>query len=98
MAINKGAAAPIITTAFAEFSPCNPERDALLAVNPGVSVKDALEKAQVFLTSVDHLVNSIADQTDDGNAWAAIYLLDMSRAIIQSSVQAILMEEKRNGQ
>lgn len=76
-------------TQFKKFFSCNPNKDALFAVNADIDLGDALETASVFLSSAENVVRDLA-MMNGGNesAFAALYLVQMSRAVVDASIWA----------
>lgn len=59
------------------FCPISPAKDNLLAVNPGVSASDALEMVSAWLYEARNSASA-------SDAFAAFYLIDMAKAVIDS--------------
>ncbi len=76
-------------TRFTKFFSCNPNRDALFAINADVDLDDALEQASTFLCSAEKVVRDLA-MMNGGNesAFAALYLVQMSKALVDASILA----------
>ena len=85
----KGASAPILKTAVTKFFPCNPAQDALFSVNPSVPVEDALGTASCFLASAVGIMQEVALQIDTNEAWAALYLVEMSKGVVDAANKTI---------
>jgi len=84
-------------TTFTKFFSCSPQQDSLFAINGDLSVDNALEQASCFLeASEDTLRALLADSAPDdpiNRAWPALYLIEISSAIVDASIQAIHQEE-----
>ena len=81
-------------TTFTKFFSCNPNQDALFAINGDIDLDDALEQASTFLCAAEKVVRDLA-MMNGGNesAFAALYLVQMSRALVNASANA----ESREG-
>ena len=83
-------------TRFTNFG-CN--RDYLFAVNGGVSAVTALEEAACFLSTATESIRDMAMDLaecggDDHRAWAALYLCEISYAVVEASIGAINHEDR----
>lgn len=92
----QSASAPNRKTAFTKFFSCNPQQDALFAINADISATDALEMASTFLASADGIMNAVAMECDNNSVWAAAYLVEMSKAIVNAAIGAVMREERGN--
>ena len=79
---------PYIKAAYPFFS-CNPEGDALFSVREGVPAIDALEYASTFLSVASATAHNAALSTNDEQSFAAAYLIDMSKAIVDAAIKAM---------
>ncbi|MCC7311092.1 MAG: DUF3077 domain-containing protein [Sulfuritalea sp.] len=81
-------------TQFKKFFSCNPNQDALFAINADIDLDDALEQASTFLSSAEKVVRDLA-MMNGGNesAFAALYLVQMSKALVDASI----LSEAREG-
>lgn len=86
--------APNRKTAFTKFFSCNPQQDALFAVNAGISAADALETASSFLATADNIMNAVAVECDNHSVWSATYLVEISKAIVNAALLAINKENQ----
>lgn len=81
----------VSTPVTQELRFCNigPDGPGLFSVNPGIPLKGALEKAACFQDVAGDLLSAYAMNDDDEAGkegfWAAIYLLEMSKAITHSA-------------
>ena len=75
-------------TRFTKFFSCNPQQDALFAINGGIALDDALEQASTFLCSAEQVVRSLALNGGGESAFAALYLVEISRALVNASILA----------
>ncbi|MEE1923548.1 DUF3077 domain-containing protein [Pseudomonas sp. 148P] len=75
---------PVITTAgTATFSKCTAVSAPLFRVNPGVPCADALAQASVLMDCINRLtLLGGADTADGAPVWAAHYLGEQVKAII----------------
>lgn len=80
-------------TRFTKFFSCNADGDALFAVNGDIDSYDALEQASTFLSAAEQVVRDLA-MMNGGNesAFAALYLVEISRALVNASVKSEAME------
>ena len=74
-------------------------RDYLFAVNGGVGAADALEEAACFLSTATESVRDLAAELaesgeQDHRAWAALYLCEISYAVVNASISAINKDER----
>lgn len=67
------------------FFPCNTARQYLFAVQPGIPGEDALSESSCILSTVVSLLRGIDDSEE---AQAALYLVQMAKAAIDSVVAA----------
>ncbi len=84
------------TTAFTKFLSCNVQHQQLFSVNAGIPLLDALEQASCFLASADSIITEAAMQCDNGTVWAAAYLVEISKAIIDAAASAAAMENRND--
>jgi hypothetical protein len=76
-------------TQFKTFFSCNPNKDALFAINADIDLDDALEQASTFLCSAEKVVRDLAMMNGGNeNAFAALYLVQMSKALVDASILA----------
>ncbi|WP_433861298.1 DUF3077 domain-containing protein [Pseudomonas thivervalensis] len=73
------------------YSPFNYSADrALFRVNGGVPIQEALERASDLLHLAHRLAEDAAfEKSTDRYAWAAHFLLEMSKAVIDDVVKVI---------
>jgi hypothetical protein len=85
-----GAPAPLTTSSCPFFS-CNPEKQKLFSVAPGVSIIDALETASCLLAEI----MQASAKTDEESPfyWWRAYLVEAVKAIVDSSVQSLMDAE-----
>jgi len=83
-------------TRFHTFFSCNPQQDALFAVNGNLDVDEALQIASCMLASANGVATSMAEEIDSNAAWAVQYLLEMSSAIVDAAI-AGMRDEKKSG-
>jgi len=71
------------TTGTAEFGKCSTLNASLFRVNPGIPCDDALAQASVLLDCINRLtLLGGADAADGAPIWAAHYLGEQVKAII----------------
>lgn len=93
------APAPSRKTTFTKFFSCNPQQDSLFAINGDLSIDDALEQASCFLEASEDTIRTLcmdAESADDpiNRAWPALYLVEISRAIVKAAITAVHREER----
>ena len=93
-----GAPAPSVTAKF-PFSRCNNAGDLLFEVRAGIPAIDALESASCFMASARDLAaecasNMTGDHPD--HMWGAYYLIEMSKAALDSAISALSAEERNH--
>jgi hypothetical protein len=76
-----------ITTATrgaATFGKCNAQNESLFRMNAGICAEHALEHASLLMASANNLtlVSALHGDDDGSMVWAAHYLGDMAKAII----------------
>ncbi|MBD8805696.1 MULTISPECIES: DUF3077 domain-containing protein [Pseudomonas syringae group] len=70
------------TTGHTAFAKYNARNQPLFSVNAGVSCEEALEHASVLTDCINKLTLQAGMNDDSSAAWAAHYLGDMVKAII----------------
>jgi hypothetical protein len=93
-----GAAAPALVTASKTFHSCNPDRQDLFAVRPGISVKGALEIASCFLASTLRTVHCAAAEHDDETLFGAVFQLEAVKAIVDAADLTTLAKNQDGGE
>lgn len=88
---NTTPSAPVPRLAQHPFFSCNPEQERLFSVCEGVSILDALNQVSCFLASAQSAAES-ADGGDAGLIWAAAYLIEMSKSIVDSAISGLVKE------
>lgn len=80
-------------TRLNKFFAFNPNGDALFAGNADIDLTDSLEQASTFLSAAEQVVRNLA-MMNGGNesAFAALYLVEMSRALVDASIHASIVE------
>ena len=69
-------------TAAHSFFPCNPDQTALLSVNPGVEVCDALEQALSFIGSARRIGMQVCENLEHAPGCELLYpMLDLMRLV-----------------
>lgn len=98
-ATSKDTSAPRVTASFPFFS-CNADQQPLFEVRAGLSVRDAIELASTMLAAADdaayhacELCNSFENRH---TMWAAAYLIETARAVVNSCATALMNEERGN--
>ena len=87
----------IRTTKEYAFFSCNIDRQALFTIRDGVELDDALNQASAFLSSALKITEEMAFEHDSAIAWAAHYLIETSKAIVDSALQNYEFGDKNNG-
>lgn len=72
-------------TAEKPFFSCNSKQDALFAVREGITLDDALCEASCLLSAAKDVMYAIASKDDAPEIWAAAYLVDMSKAVVDAA-------------
>ena len=93
-----GAAAPAPVTASKTFHSCNPDRQDLFAVRPGISVKGALEIASCLLASALRTVHCAAAEHDDETLFGAVFQLEAVKAVVDAADLAAPTENQEGGE
>jgi hypothetical protein len=76
-------------TRFTKFFSCNPDQSTLFAVNADIDLNDALEQASTFLSAAENVVRDLAMKNGGNeNAFAALYLVQISRVLVNASISA----------
>ncbi|MCF8986662.1 DUF3077 domain-containing protein [Pseudomonas syringae] len=70
------------TAGHTTFARCNSQNQPLFSVNAGISCEEALEHASVLADCINKLTLQAGMNDDSSAAWAAHYLGDMVKAII----------------
>ena len=91
-----GAAAHV--TASKTFHSCNPDRQDLFAVRPGISVKGALEIASCLLASALRTVHCAAAEHDDETLFGAVFQLEAVKAVVDAADLAAPTENQEGGE
>ncbi|UUQ64502.1 DUF3077 domain-containing protein [Pseudomonas fuscovaginae UPB0736] len=82
---------PATTLGVTTFSQCGSQGRELFRVNPDVPILEAMEHASVLLYCAKALSLDAALESDgERYAWAAHYLSDMGKAIIDDLTQGML--------
>jgi hypothetical protein len=89
----QSAAAPGRKTHFTRFFTCNANQDALFSVNAGLPADEALEQAACFLASALSVMNEANVYDDSSSGFAALYLVEMAQAVVNSAISKIDSEE-----
>lgn len=76
------------TTGSATFGACNGQNERLFRINAGMCAEQALEHASQLMASAKNLTLLSALRSDDDGsiAWAAYYLGDMAKAIVDDVI------------
>lgn len=70
------------------FFSCNINKQALFTLNAGIDFEDAISQASCFLASALRITQDLAIDNDSAQAWAAHYLVEISKAIVDSTLSA----------
>jgi hypothetical protein len=76
------------TTAHFPFFSCGPDGPALFAVRKDISALHALEQASDFLAAARRIADDTAKEAVSETAWATVYLIEMSKAIVDAAILA----------
>ncbi len=63
---------------------CNPAGDCLVAIQPGIPARDALDHASLFLSNVVGLLDSMADDDRTHTTEAACHMATLAKALIDA--------------
>lgn len=90
---------PARKTTFTKFFSCNPQQDSLFAINGDIAADDALEQAACFLDAAEDALRDLcmsAESASDpvNRAWPALYLVEISHAVVHAALSAIHAEER----
>lgn len=98
MALTPGASAPTPqrVTKHHRFFQVNLRGDLLFCVREDIPAANALEQASNFLDAAVAAVYQAAEASDTAVAYAAAYLTEMAKAIVDAAVIAIGQEQKTN--
>lgn len=99
MSDTQGAPAPAPERATAQhpFFSCNIRDDLLFSVRAGIPANDALEQASSFLAAAGSTVYQVAEKVGGESAYAAGYLVEMAKAIVDAAIIAIAEERNSHG-
>lgn len=84
--MSNNSAAKIRTTKVHPFFSCNIDKQALFSINPNIEIDDAISQASCFLSSALKITEDLAVDNGSAQAWAAYYLIEISKAIIDSAI------------
>ena len=93
MTAHHPAAAP--ATSEAPFHACNPQRERLFTVRPGLAVDDALSVASNLLASSLVAVNSAATEHDDVLLYGAVFQLEAIKAAVDAARVGLLAANRK---
>lgn len=85
-------ASPKRITAQRPFFSCGPNDDRLFSVRADVPLSDALEQASCFLAAALSAVYEAADDAGNASVHGAAYLVEMSKAVVDAAILAIVKE------
>jgi hypothetical protein len=88
---------PIRMTKEHPFFSCSVDRQSLFKIKEGIEFDDALNQASCFLASTLKITEDLAFENDSAQAWAAHYLIKISKAIVDSILKNEMVEAKQNG-
>lgn len=89
-----GADAPVRKTAPLDFFSYNAAGEKLFSIREDIPFEVALEQASCFAATVADLVSQAALDEDTYQLWAASYLAEMSKAILESACKAMYGEKR----
>jgi len=78
------------------FFSCTVQKDALFTIREGIEFEDALSQASCFLASALKITEDLAFDNDSAQAWAAHYLVEISKAIVDSALSSYEIGAKNN--
>jgi hypothetical protein len=88
---------PIRTTKEHPFFSCSVDRQSLFKIKEGIELDDALNQASCFLASTLKITEDLAFDNDSAQAWACHYLVEISKAIVDSILKSEIQEVTKNG-
>lgn len=88
------------TTTSIPFESINPAGEMLFAVRPGVKATDALEVASCYMASArdfaEHLAQELSEGGHNDRVWAAYYLINMAKAVLDSAIGTVFDEDRNH--
>jgi hypothetical protein len=69
-----------------------------LAIRAGVPIETVLNLASCYLGTAHPIASDAAEVDDKGAAWAAVYLIEMAKASIDSVIQALCDERLKRAE
>lgn len=77
------------TKEYAFFS-CSVNKESLFTIRAGLDLEDALSQASCFLASALKITEDLAFEGDStqAQAWAAYYLIEISKAVVDSALSS----------
>lgn len=88
---------PIRITKEHPFFSCSVDSQSLFKITQGIELDDALNQASCFLASTLKITEDLAFENDSAQAWAAHYLVEISKAIVDSLLKNQMQETVKNG-
>lgn len=88
---------PIRTTKEHPFFSCSVDSQSLFKIKEGVELDDAINQASCFLASALKITEDLAFENDSAQAWACHYLVEISKAIVDSLLINQMQEATKNG-
>lgn len=70
------------------FFSCTVNKQSLFTIRDGIEFEDALSQASCFLASALKITEDLAFEADSAQAWAANYLVEISKAIVDSALSS----------
>jgi hypothetical protein len=70
------------------FFSCTVNKTSLFTIRDGIEFEDALSQASCFLASALKITEDLAFEADSAQAWAANYLVEISKAIVDSALSS----------
>ncbi len=87
--------APAPATSEAPFHACNPQRERLFTVRPGLAVDDALSVASNLLASSLVAVKGAAIEHDDVLLYGAVFQLEAIKAAVDAARVGLLAANRK---
>lgn len=88
---------PIRVTKKHPFFSCNLNKQSLFTVRKDIELDDALSQASCFLASALRISEDLAIAQNSEVAWAANYLIEISKALIESALHQYEIEGQNHG-
>lgn len=82
----------IRTTKEHPFFSCSSNNQSLFTIRPNIELEAALSQASCFLASALKITEDVAFEGNSSQSWAASYLVEISKAIVDSALSSYEFE------